>query len=435
MTGKILLILNKWLKSSAELLFILPMVLAVEGYLLWPMHWGLLLIILSALYLLGILCSSIFGDRSKWFYLTLGLILSGIGIFPYIGWSFIGVIAWSFSLLAFYRGHLYWNLTWSDVLRISYLWFGVLLYFISSFFFTASDALKPFLSIFTAGGLIGVALSLWMTNAVSLKNTVKSSNQTFVLPNSIVKHNRAAVVVIISIILVITFFKAIQYVITQILNVVMSGIAAIFLFLSSLLGSETPVESGENASPGLPIPENSGESPWWNDLLFQIGRYAAFILLGVLVLLLLRKFIKLAYRQILKFLDFLKSRNSFTRNETGYVEEETKIISWKGLGKIYTDRLQEWLADMFKKEPKWKDLQTNKERIRYLYRHWLLERIAAGYTIKSNLTPHETEKDVRQWRSQSEDEAEMAAAYNEARYSNHDISDETVTRIKKVERK
>ena len=80
-------------------------------------------------------------------------------------------------------------------------------------------------------------------------------------------------------------------------------------------------------------------------------------------------------------------------------------------------------------EISWNRLKTNRERIRYIYRHFVIFCIDAGFTFNNKRTPNQVSADILTWDPETGRESPyLTDLYNEARYGpdDSDISNEKV---------
>jgi len=84
------------------------------------------------------------------------------------------------------------------------------------------------------------------------------------------------------------------------------------------------------------------------------------------------------------------SRRIKKAKKNGYEEEIEKLMTWRDLGRNYADRLREWFAKMMEREKKWSDLETDAERVRFLYRRMLINAVMKGFMFNRADTPRET---------------------------------------------
>ena len=108
-------------------------------------------------------------------------------------------------------------------------------------------------------------------------------------------------------------------------------------------------------------------------------------------------------------------------HDGGYVDVKEKLMDFKDLGRGYADKLKEWLSSLLKREPRWEELTDVREKIRYLYRHFLFRCIELGYRPKKHMTPNEIGRDIEAWNKDRGRQAEeIIYLYNLARYGNKD---------------
>jgi hypothetical protein len=205
----------------------------------------------------------------------------------------------------------------------------------------------------------------------------------------------------------------------------------ILSFLRSLFsrsGEEAPPPEPEPqptaGPPEFPVAEPSEPSAFMKllELIFQIG---ATILLAAVAVVVLYFALKKAYRLFRTLLSKLAAKQGAgTDGDEGFTDEVESLT---------TKEKRRWSRGAKRGNPKsgfkiWSELETNAERVRYLYRYWLHEQNRQGYEAKSHLSPRETAEDIRA-RSGSRsanDAASLISLYELARYGERDPSDEAV---------
>jgi hypothetical protein len=435
-------VLRKWLQGIIELTLFLPLLLVLFSYFPLSLPLPLWIGSLAFFYLVGIVSTSLLGIRSKWIYLLLSFIFASLFVMLATDKNVYEISTWFIGIFLFYRGHLFWSKKWVELFPLSLYWLCMAVYFVCSLVFSRVEVLKPLFPLLNAAGFISLIITLWMTNSISLQNVNFSGKKVSEISKSIKRHNRMAVALIIFVIFFIAFFNTLKDILVQAILAVIRFIIAGIIYLASLFGGAEeeppPVERDVETPEMPPLPE--GEPALWAKIM-EIVMYFLVGIFGLVVLYFgIRALSKLIVKGIHKLIVFLKTKGLMNTETSGYIDEKTKTVTLKGLGMMYKDRLQQWLFDRLKKEPKWKDLKNNRDRVRYVYRHWLIHRIASGYAFKHTLTPKETGEDLLQWRDKvaakhrgihpSEDNSELTALYNEARYGNKDINDDKVSVIK-----
>lgn len=447
----VLTIVRKWLQALVEIILLLP--LLIIAYVNLPFAADLFAWVgtLVVLYMLGTIFARLPRVRNRGLMLLASVAVSGIVTALLWGLALPEIVTWLLGCIAFYRGQLLATRRWHEVLPISIYWVSVLVYFISSILFSRLLSFESYMPLIAGFGFATLVITLWMTNIYGLQDNSYSDDQESGLNKSILRHNRIAVISLVSLALIVAFFKVIQGFILWGFRTIGKGIA----FLLSLLDNEEePILQEEQPPPNMDIfePQPESEPAWWLTILDYIG-YTIAIVVGVLLIYYGgRTLFRLLASGIRKLIQFLKERGLFTdhEQEIGFVDEKQQLFSLKEFGRLYRDRVQQWLADRLKQEPKWKDLQSNRERARYLYRRWLLHRIAAGFQFKPSMTPKEIGKRVGQSSHSRETVGKTArhatsdmlaheqmaddliSLYEKARYSHTDISDEEIARVKKL---
>jgi hypothetical protein len=102
----------------------------------------------------------------------------------------------------------------------------------------------------------------------------------------------------------------------------------------------------------------------------------------------------------------------------------------------YVDLLRRWIDELLAREPRWEQLGSPAEKVRYLYRRRLLVSMRRGYEYKPQLTPRETEHDLLKWRKSVDVSCgEIVPLYEQARYGDGEPDPERVERLREQMRK
>lgn len=434
-------LMSKWLLGTLEFILFLPATI-ILGILLAPPltmeHW---LLVLLLCYYLGSLSRALIGRFSQWVYLLLGAVVVAALFISVSGLGYLAILSWMIGQLFFFRGYQFFVRHWIDLFPPNLFWAGLAIYLLTSMFYYQVEGLQPYLGLYTVGGICTVIICLWMTNTLHLNAAKRfGKKEGTSLPKSLVRHNRILVLLFTILVFVIAFFSVIKKFVVETLKWIFSGIVWVFLWLGSLLSSgvEEPIPEGDgvDAIPELPLSEPS----WLANFLSSIAKYVGMFLFILLFALLVWKLSQLLFKLVKIIIAKLQTRDVETIDTQGYIDENSKVISMKEMGQSYRDRFQQWLADRLRREPKWSQLTTNSERVRYLYRHWLLHRIADGFQYKPELTPSEIEQEIAQSgskllgnsKAKTSDvhTSELIQAYNDVRYGEKELDDEQVRRMR-----
>lgn len=171
---------------------------------------------------------------------------------------------------------------------------------------------------------------------------------------------------------------------------------------------------------------NQPKDPW---VLF--GLNACLLLSGILFLVTLVRLWRLKWKQALK--DGLRKlltglASLFIAIAEKWNESQSATDRLGGTTSVFFDlTLKEKAEKKAQKPPKWKHLQTDRERVRFLYRAMMTERVRKGDLIYSSETPLE----LKQKRENQAHEEELFDLYLSCRYDERqEPSEHTVEALK-----
>ena len=171
---------------------------------------------------------------------------------------------------------------------------------------------------------------------------------------------------------------------------------------------------------------NQPTDPW---VLF--GLNSGLLLSGILFLITLVRLWRLKWKQALK--DGLRKlltglASLFIAIAEKWNESQSATDRLGGTTSVFFDlTLKEKAEKKAKKAPKWKHLQTDRERVRFLYRSMMNERVRKGDLIYSSETPLE----LKQKQENQAHEEELFDLYLSCRYDERsEPSEEAVEQLK-----
>jgi hypothetical protein len=112
---------------------------------------------------------------------------------------------------------------------------------------------------------------------------------------------------------------------------------------------------------------------------------------------------------------------------TGFFEKPKK--------NLHEESLLARIARLLAREPQWEQLPNNREKIRYLYRHWMFDFMRRGYLFKRSLTPAETLMDLRLGEKGAEQSGrQLTSLYERVRYGGDTatVSDEETELVRET---
>jgi hypothetical protein len=393
----------------------------IPEHLLWP--WLLsFLIVYPILIALFIVLKSFKKHWLVWVVLSVGT--AGISFLLFEPLWLVVVILIT-QMIWYYRAYLNVNQEWRQVFPFPIFWFSLFLYFTLYLFLNYFDRLFPvyfllwFIVFVVALMISNEALLHLMTNqrksSVSLK--VKGVNFIFLLAS-------------LSVAAIIVFVEPIKHALMVLFNVIVYGIVWLFgLFLvvsvfiigelfMLLPDSDFKINLDNERRGGLEegVGRQIEENPWLQKIAFT-----------VLIILLVAALLWILYIIIKRILLLRKS----LEDEEEYYDERESIFDFKDLKKDYQLKVNDWFQNLLNRNKRWGELQTNAERIRFIYRLVLAGHVKQGYRLKRAYTPLETRDDLLNTGVESEPNmAQLTQLYVQARYSQEVIEDAQVEQIK-----
>lgn len=429
--GKV--IFAKWLQGMIECLILLPIILAVgilsvSSSLLWIWIGSLPL-----LFLTGLLSQTLFSGKKRWVYLLISLIGSAIIPLLFMGAPVPIAISWLVGLVWAYRGVLCAKHPSEGLFSIMFLWVGLLIYFVAYFFYRYVPAFHSYMGLIAWAGILTLGLTLFLTNHQHLKSATLSEDQKPILARALKVQNRFFILITFVIILLIANFRLLKDAFSKLTATILHWIILLFSLFNS---HQSPKGNSAPSQQMLPFTKKGEPSAFAAllDKILVIVVYvvliAAAILLLVYVIKKLKGPLKRAFSWLHTFLNQLFNIKDREDENQQYIDEKESVMTLKEWRKNYQDRLKDWLANRLKHEPRWEDLQSNREKVRYLYRHSLLQLMKEGYSFKASDTPGET---ILEWKNHNPEDKEkldrLEEVYGKARYGDREIKDQEIKDI------
>ncbi|WP_424768916.1 DUF4129 domain-containing protein [Paenibacillus sp. sgz302251] len=355
-------------------------------------------------------------------YLCINLWGAELQAIAFLVFAFIGGITASRGMSSIQRG-------WAESFPNSLLLIGVMTY-------VAAQPLKLFLfkklvdynGVLIICGITSMILLFFFANERHVSHeTIYSAKTPATLAYK--RQNRFLMLIIVSSIVILALFKQIHQAVESFLRSLMEK-------LMSWLNRPQKEQPNEELPIAQPLPEMIGGEEVkppadWVLLLEQILKYVgiSFIIFGAAILLfiLLRKLNMLVKRIAAKLME----RGAENRkNEADFTDEEENLMSLSSLRKQMGGRLQNLLPK--KRGQDWHDLNTNAEKIRFLYA-WLVHSDRMNASVyQAHLTPQETAERLKEWRDEGQRDGlqHFIKAYEQVRYGEKMIKDEQVAAFK-----
>lgn len=287
-------------------------------------------------------------------------------------------------------------------------WAGLGLYFVAAVLFPRLDALQASVPLLTAAGAVCLAVALR-------------------------RHNRLLMGALLLVAAGLT--AAFGNAFGKLLYALLRGLFA-------LLPAGEPEAPPPAEAPPPPamegLPEPAGEPGLLFLILdilgYAVGALAALALLTALGIWLYRH-AGSALRAWLRRLASFLARPTRAPEEAAYTDEESGVFSWEAVGRRMRDT---WIGRLLsrEREPRWEELRTNRDRVRWLYRSWLRAAAGAGHAPSRASTPREAAEAAARAGERRPGAAAagvqaLAELYDRVRYGEEDASDEAVERLRR----
>jgi hypothetical protein len=432
----ILVILKKWCQGLVELLMAFPIILAIGILLVPTSRMWIWIGSLSFSYLLGLLTAKYIIRKKGFIQNSVNFLIAAIISYLSVGINISIMFCLILGIYVFRRGMNLAEKDWEKLLPVNVLLFGIIVYFLAYFFYKSNTAMSSYMPAIYWSGVLYLFVTLLIKNTSQISQANLSASEKRSFSSSVLHRNRLIISVTFALILIISGFSQIKDALSNMLKAF-----AKWLFL--LVGSRTEQEQVLYGPPAIDLQGLLGlgvnaEQTKTSLIIEKIAYGVAILIIALLLYFLFRVVFKKIYHLVLKLVNLIMNyllRNTSNISETDdndYEDEKESLL--KSLSGSYANKFKNWLKDVMEREPKWKDLKDNKERIRYIYRIILFKSVMAGYPYKSYMTPKETSADLSKWnKGKGYDLKESANLYNKVRYSDLEISDEDVERVSNVD--
>ena len=377
----------------------------------------LFIAIFSAVMMLASWAGSVlFKDKANIFKILPLIILTGAAYLfsPYDILVTAIVLAYNFivSMIVVSRLNLPEKIALSQTLIIiSCLFFCMfqVLLFLDPFQTVSSQQAKP---VFITAGVIWLIMCVFILNVMNIRRISPGRKFT----KAMIGGNITLTVIFAGLVMIVANIGAYKEAVLNIIRKV----------LQFLLGGSSeeavPMETAAPQGDGMDLSalaEDSGPSPFW-EFMEKVFLIIAVILMAFLVYWIVKNLIKLFKRLYFKMIDYFGGVDSST-SINAYEDKEESIFDKNH----FTDALKNrWnkLRENLKRKPRFSDMETNRQRVRFLYKLLLKAGKDQARPAKQSATAREYLVDA----DATIEKETFLSGYEKARYSNHDVSDEEV---------
>lgn len=410
--------LKRSMQAAVELIAFFPLILMLAVFA-FPesvvLSWVAFLVVY---YIAGILLRTVLRKKPKIASVLLGVIITFSLAYSVFGWGLPLWASYSAGVVLLFRGMSFVERRWEEVFPSAALWVGILIYFVAYFFYKHSMTLMPYAGLVARMGFIYTGISLIIFNLQQLKRATLSRNGEPVLSSGLLRHNRLLIALTFILIGIVANLSRLKEAVLWLVNAIILLIVKVILFLSNLVpmsepGGEMPPDGGMLDM----LPEAEPRAPNIFDYIFEVLAYVLSIAFVIALVAALAMMLYRVMRRLIKLLARLIQEGEWMGTDAGYVDVKEKVIDLKTLGKEYASRWKHWLTSLIEREPRWEDLSDVTQKVRYLYRRFLIRCISLGYRPKSYMTPNEINEDLKVWNERKGRQADvLIPLYNLVKY-------------------
>lgn len=409
--------LIKFMQAIIELIFILPLLL-IASLSIFPGD-KLIAVFLGfpMCYLAGIFLCRILKTRHKTVYYFSYMMLGAAASLLVFGLSAPVALFfyWVMVSILVHRGVHITNTSWIKQSPLTLFGFQLAVYFASYFVFLIAEDFRPYLYIIKAGGVASVFLFLIISSFDQLKLAILSDGPKKYIPNSLLKSNITISLLLFIFILVISQIRQFWNAIWMVLKPVLGTVTSILTYLTSITLSDKKIAIGNHDLP--PAEEVASKSNIIYEIILGILGAAVVVIMAAMT-------ITVTMRLASFFVKWFSGKLNISEGKDtalGYTDEKENLL------KSGTNRFGIFKKKLFVrniKESGWKDMKSNNEKVRYIYKQTILRFIKMGYGFRSSLTPVEVGIELDGLYSKdNSDIIAIAMLYNKAKYGSENISD------------
>ena len=413
----------KFMQAIIELIFILPLLL-IACLSIFPAN-KLITVFLGfpVCYLSGIFLCRILKTRHKAVYYFSYMMLGAVASLLIFGLSapYWLVCYWVMASILVCRGVHIANTSWIKQSPLAFFGLQLAVYFASYFVFLVVKDFRPYLYIIKSGAIASVFLFLIISCFDQLKLAILSDGPKKYIPNSLLKSNITISLILFIFILVISQIRQFWNALWMVLKPVLGGVTSIITYLTSFtLGNSKPVTpvSPKDSFFDKPL----GLPNTIIEIIVDIMGVIVVLIIAAIIINLIIGFVSMLSKWFSEKLNI--SRNKDTT--LGYTDEKENLL--KSSTHIFGFKKQLFARNI--KEPGWRDMKSNSEKVRYIYKQTVLKFIKKGYRFRRSLTPVEVGRELDGLYSKdNNDITAIAVLYNKAKYGSESISDSEVERM------
>jgi hypothetical protein len=302
-----------------------------------------------------------------------------------------------------------------------YYTIGLLLHAASVFLTHQAPLLMPYQTVSLVLAFLFVLGGLPLANRRFLIRETQEKSSLHVIPGTVLRGNRIILIMLLAGIILLSFWKTFLDALVYLTEKVAELIGKLLMWLARVTApTEQPQGGGQ-----LELPPIGPTNPVMS-LIQDIITYILVLLVVFIILRFLIKNFKRFYAAITSWFSSVFGRfRKWSGEEQGYVDKQESLL------KTETHKRSSFLARLFQREPKWRDMKDNISKVRFLYARFVLDRVRKGFNFNQSETPSETIDRIQgSGKDEKADHDSLRNAYQQARYGNTGADDETVKALK-----
>jgi len=341
--------------------------------------------------MLGFAVRTACGPKKRLFYMT-AFAATSLYALAGFGLSLAGVTNAALVLTVWMRGAQ--AALPGDSLTSGLYWGGLGSYFLASVAFPHMPSMQTWVPWITGLGLPALIVAVWTTNAATVRRETLSGNRPAAVTAETRRRNRALVALLIAVAVLIASFRSLSRAVGNAVGWIGDGIVRFIRWIGSLWQPEKSEPQTNTTSPMQQLPFDNAEPSKWAVMLQNVLYVVVAVALIALFVVLLVWAAKRAGFWWAKLSDWLKQKWADEPLQEGFVDEKKKLIDWEEWRDLRMERLRQWVARHFEREPGWDDFADDKARVRHAYGRLLRGWLSAGREHKPHLTPAETGREM-----------------------------------------
>lgn len=404
-------------KGLLKLLLFMPALLLYKSWIGAEQHLLLWTGILSLFYVGGFLFRAYWPTTTKGLYGFVSILIVAAAGLLFFGASFAGWMQTALAAFIFFRGGFLVVIGWGEPVSPNLYWVSLFLYFISSIFYRFYEVSAHLVPLVNGFGIAVLLITMFAVNRYLLAEASLRTNQEKFKPAASLVFSNIKIMSALGILILLIgssgFFGRIWGWIWDRIRITSGSQQG-----GAAIGGE-PLDSDPLGSRGA----REDPAAWLQilDIALQVvGVIALIALTAAFIYYIFKKslaFVVRVWRYLRKKI-YGGGDEAQSEKESAYTEEQKSLWEWERI-----IRRPGSLTERFKrnKKERWHALQSNGERVRFLFREWISQLMKNGMLYRKQDTPAEFARNYN-----LDDWKEFVQLYYRVRYGHYQPSDEEV---------